>query len=150
MQSHVDAATAEGDSFGLKPKTLFNSGISAQLDFSASTYDAMPGETDGGMQCPRNLSGGAGVSCCLGNRAIGGDPAVGHFANSGDDLVSHLDWSCWYVVTILACAVAVTCDTAASAPLLGGAEHLPRRRAHPTWSKGRRRAYLQFFTGAKQ
>lgn len=148
MQSHVDAATAEGNSLGLKPETLFNGGISAQLDFSAGTYDAMPGEADRGMQCPRNLSGGAGVSCCLGDRAIGGDAAVGHFADGGDDLVSHR--LVVLVVSILACAVAVTCDTAASAPLLGGAKHLPRRRTHPTWSKGRRRAYLQFFTGAKQ
>jgi hypothetical protein len=42
MSLHVDAAAAEGDSFGLQPETLFGGGLPAEFDLSSGSQHSLP------------------------------------------------------------------------------------------------------------
>lgn len=89
MAAHVDAATAERDSFGFEAEPLFDRRVAPQLDLSSGAEDAMPGEPKGPMQRPGNPSRRPGEARGTRYGAIGRDlPArdpADSAANSGFD-----------------------------------------------------------------
>ena len=89
MELHVDAASAESDSFHFEAEALVEGGVALQFDCASGADDALPGEIDARVESAHNLAGSAGVSGGFGNGAVGGDVAARNFANGGKDAFSH-------------------------------------------------------------
>jgi hypothetical protein len=49
MRLHIHAPAAESHSLRLKPQSLFDFRIPAELDFAACSQHSLPGETEGAL-----------------------------------------------------------------------------------------------------
>lgn len=85
VERHADSAAAEGDAFGLQAQPLFDELIAAQLDLTAGAHDAMPGESEGGVQHARHQPRRPRETGRLGDRAIGGDFAARYGTDGAKD-----------------------------------------------------------------
>jgi len=78
---HIHAAATKSYAFGFEAKTLLNGGIATQLDLSAGSEHAMPGQSEGAMQGPRYPPGRTRISGSAGHISIGGNFPAWDFTN---------------------------------------------------------------------
>ena len=88
---HVNAATTENDLFTFQTQALFDGVISAELDLSAGSQDAVPGQANRSVKGPRHQPGAAVEASGARNRTVGRDFAMWDRANqSQNSLTSFL------------------------------------------------------------
>lgn len=75
MRLHIHAPASEMHSLGLKPQSLFDTRIPAELDFTTGTKHSLPGQAEGAMQHARHLSRPPRQTGSTGDR-----PVCRHFA----------------------------------------------------------------------
>jgi hypothetical protein len=85
MLFHIDLSAAEAHAFGFKAKALFHGGIAAQLDFSACTKDAMPGQVESAMQYLDDLARHSWKAGGSSNCSVCGNLTAGNIPNRGFD-----------------------------------------------------------------
>jgi hypothetical protein len=88
MLFHIHLSAAETHAFGFKAKALFHGGIATQLDFSAYTQDALPGQVESSMQYLGDLACHSRRAHSSSDRSIGGNLASWNPADGGLDLHS--------------------------------------------------------------
>jgi hypothetical protein len=80
---HIDAPSTKADAFRFKPEALFKGGMPAQLNLSAGTQNAMPGQPNSRAQRCRRISGSAGKPGSSGDRSVSRDHAAGNLPDRG-------------------------------------------------------------------
>jgi hypothetical protein len=85
VEFHVDASSAEGDTFHLQAESLLGGVLSGQFDGAAGAEDAMPGQSWDLPQYTDDLTRCSGPACGAGNGSIGGDGSLGQGADGTDD-----------------------------------------------------------------
>ena len=89
MLFHVDARAMKHHSLSFQPHSLLEARFAAELDSSAGTDDAVPGQSAGLVQGPSDLPGRAGKSRGVGDVAVGRDLATRNAAHLVEHQMEH-------------------------------------------------------------
>jgi hypothetical protein len=85
---HVNAAATKTDVFAFQSKALFDGVISAELDLSAGSQDAVPGQANRSVKGPRHQPGAAAETGGARDRTIGRDFATRDRANQRQNFLT--------------------------------------------------------------
>ena len=86
---HVHTPATKRDALGLKPQTLLDARVSAELDFASRAEHTVPGKIETAMEGGDDLARSAGITSSPRNRAIGGHSASRDRADRCQYLLSH-------------------------------------------------------------
>jgi len=86
---HIHAATTENDVFTFQAQALFDGVISAELDLSAGSQDAVPGQANRSVQGPRHQPGAAAEACGARDRTVSRDFAMWDRANQSQNFLTN-------------------------------------------------------------
>ena len=85
----VDAQSMEGDALLLQAQSLLQAVVSGKQDAPSGAEDALPGQSAGGVQRPRHLARGPGVSSRISDIAIGGHAAARNARHHAQHAIEH-------------------------------------------------------------
>jgi hypothetical protein len=92
---HVHLPPAKADALGFQAQPLLDGRIAAQLDFSARSQDALPGQSEAAMQHLCHLPRRPRKSRSSRNRPVSGHRTLGNPPDGRLDLQSHLRGPIW-------------------------------------------------------